>query len=142
MVMCIKCAVISLFLQGNPVAKLQGIAAIKKISRVLLFERVEHLSEYHNMRIDRMTMAHGVEAQVPFQDHRLVELSLHIPLPTLFGVSGKEWLQKVAKPWLPPKILTRQKIHFPSLPDQWLSGIGAKWSAEILLDHNAYTSLT
>ncbi len=115
------------------------IEPFKNIDQVLLFERIDHLSEYHNMRLDRMTMAHGVEARVPLQDHRLVEYTLNIPLSTLFGVSGKEWLQQAARPWVPAEILNRPKIHFPSLSDQWLSGAGIKWAAEILLDHDAYS---
>lgn len=115
------------------------IEPFRDINQVLLFERLDHLSEYHNMRIDRMTMAHGVEVRVPFEDHRLVEFSLHIPVTTLFGTSAKEWLGQVAKPWVPSEIINRQKVHFPSLPDQWLSGEGAEWTAEILLDHKAGT---
>ncbi len=86
-----------------------------------------------------MTMAHGVEARVPFQDHRIAEYSLNIPSAIHFDTSGKAWLQQVAEPWLPGEIIKRKKIHFPSLPDQWLSGKGADWAAEILLDQNAYT---
>lgn len=116
----------------------QPIEPFKNINQVLLFERLDHLSEYHNMRLDRMTMAHSVEARVPFQDHRLVEYTLRIPLKKLFGRTAKEWLQEAAKPWLPKEILARPKVHFPSLPDQWLSGTGAKWAAEILLDSNTH----
>lgn len=107
------------------------------VNQALMFERLDRLSEYHNMRLDRMTMAHEVEARVPFLDHRIVEYALRIPLPILFGTSGKGWLQEIAKPWLPTAILNRPKVHFPSLPDQWLSGEGARWAAEILLDPEA-----
>lgn len=109
------------------------------LDQALVFERRERLPEYHNMRLDRMTMAHGVEARVPFLDHRIVDYSLQIPVETLFGDSGKGWLQEVAKPWLPSEILNRPKVLFPSLPDQWLSGEGADWAAEILLDPAAQT---
>lgn len=68
------------------------VEPFENIDQVLLFERLDHLSEDHNMRVDRMTMAHGVEARVPFEDHRLVEFALRVPVATLFGVSGKEWL--------------------------------------------------
>lgn len=115
------------------------IEPFRDIDQVLLFERLDHLSEYHNMRIDRMTMAHGVEVRVPFEDRRLVEFSLHIPVTTIFGSSAKEWLGQAAKLWVPSEIINRQKVHFPSLPDQWLSGKGAEWTAEILLDHKAGT---
>ena len=91
------------------------------------------------MRLDRMTMAWGIEAKVPFLDHRLIEYSSRIPLKKLFGTTGKEWLQAMAMPYLPQEILYRPKVRFPSLPDQWLSGVGIKWATEILLDHDAQT---
>jgi asparagine synthase (glutamine-hydrolysing) len=108
------------------------------VEQALTFERLDRLSEYHCMRLDRMTMAFGVEAKVPFLDHRIVERALQTPITTLFGGSGKAFLQEVAKPWLPTAILNREKMHFPSLPDRWLSGDGAKWTESILLSPQAH----
>ncbi len=113
------------------------IEPILNMTSALRFERLERLTQYHNMRLDRMTMAHGVEAKVPFQDHRIVDYSLRIPLATLIGKTRKEWLQEVARPYLPAEIIYRKKILFPSLPNQWLAGQGSKWAAEILLDQGA-----
>jgi len=116
------------------------IIPIVNMDQALLYERGERLPEYHNMRLDRMTMAHGIEAKVPFLDHRIVEFSLEIPLSTLFGNSGKGWLQQVAKKWLPNEIINRPKVLFPSLPDQWISGDVIKWTSDILLDTSAKIS--
>lgn len=113
------------------------IEPFTNIEQVLCFERLERLAEYHCMRIDRMTMAFGVEAKVPFLDHRIVELSMQLSINDLFGKSGKEWLQKVAEPFVPSEIIHRKKVHFPSLPDQWISGKGIDWIKNILLAHDA-----
>jgi asparagine synthase (glutamine-hydrolysing) len=117
----------------------QPIEAINSLQQALWFERRERLPEYHCMRLDRMTMAHGVEAKVPFLDQRITRFAEQLPLNVLYGQSGKGWLQEVAKPFLPIEILQRPKVHFPSLPDQWLSGKGVSWAADILLDHRAQT---
>ncbi|MBI4035570.1 asparagine synthase C-terminal domain-containing protein [Candidatus Daviesbacteria bacterium] len=117
----------------------RSVESFENIDQVLLFERLDHLSEDHNMRVDRMTMAHGVEARVPFEDHRLVEFALHMPITTLFGSSGKEWLGQAARLWVPSEIINRKKMHFPSLPDQWFRGEGTKWAYEVLLDQDART---
>lgn len=115
----------------------QPIEPFTNIQQVLCFERLERLAEYHCMRIDRMTMAFGVEAKVPFLDHRIVELTLQLSINDLFGKSGKEWLQKIAEPFLPQEIINREKVHFPSLPDQWISGKGITWIKKILLSKDA-----
>lgn len=116
----------------------EPIEPFANIDRMLQFERLDRLTEYHNMRLDRMTMAHGVEAKVPFLDHRIVEYSLRIPAATLHGQTAKEWLKQAASPWLPKEILYREKVHFPSLPDTWLGGEGAEWARTILLDPGAH----
>jgi asparagine synthase (glutamine-hydrolysing) len=117
--------------RGNPVEPFKDVEA------ALTFERLDRLPEYHCMRLDRMTMAWGVEAKVPFLDRRVVEQALRVPLGTLFGGAGKVFLGEFAKPWLPEQILHREKVHFPSLTDRWLSGEGAEWTAEILLAPSA-----
>jgi len=116
---------------------IKPMPTFKNINEVLRFERWERLQEYHCSRLDRMTMAWGVEAKVPFLDHRLVEYSLKVPLKKLFGKTGKEWLQDIARPYLPQEIIRRPKVHFPSLPNEWLSGKGVDWMSSILLDRGA-----
>lgn len=113
------------------------IEPINDMKQALLFEREERLVEYHNMRVDKMTMANSVEAKVPFLDRRIVEYSLRIPVDKLHGSNGKEWLKKVSANWLPDSIINRKKILFPSLPNQWLCGKGVNWCAQLLLDHSS-----
>lgn len=53
-------------------------------------------ADYNLLRIDRLTMAHGVEARVPFLDHRLVELSLRLPGRFKIHRSGRKLLLRQA----------------------------------------------
>ena len=106
----------------------------------LHFERFDRLTEYHCNRLDRMTMGHSVEARVPFLDHRLIETGLTIPHQIHIGESGKEFLQKVAEPFLPKEIIYRPKIHFPSLVNQWTRGDGIEWVKQHLLNSSAMIS--
>jgi len=117
----------------------EPIEPFLNVDQALQFERFDRLTEYHCNRLDRMTMARGVEARVPFLDRRIVDFALGIPHEGIVGTSGKQFLQAVAKPFLPSEILYRSKVHFPSLADQWTSGEGAVWASEILLDSNAQT---
>jgi asparagine synthase (glutamine-hydrolysing) len=123
----------------SPMISYQGapLHAIDSTETMLAYERVDRLVEYHCMRLDRMTMGCGLEARVPFLDHRLVEKVLAIPRSQLFGGGGKAVLQRIARGWVPEPIIHRKKVHFPSLPDQWLRGPGLRWAKDILLDPEA-----
>ena len=64
-------------------------------------------------RVDNMTMAHGLEARVPFLDHDLVELAMRLPAGYKLGSGGKHILKKIASSLLPPKVIDREKGYFP-----------------------------
>jgi asparagine synthase (glutamine-hydrolysing) len=109
------------------------------LEKTLYFERFDRLTEYHCNRLDRMTMAQSLEARVPFLDRRVIDFALQLPYESIVGASGKQFLQAVARPFLPDEILYRPKAHFPSLVNQWTSGKGSIWASEILLDNQAQT---
>lgn len=125
----------------KPILDFEGrdIHTINTFSEAILFEQQERMPEYHCMRLDRMTMAQGVEARVPFLDHRIVEFVQQLPFNLRYGSSGKGWLKAFSEPHLPTDIIKRPKTHFPSLPDLWLKDDGSRWAADILLASNAKT---
>jgi len=64
-------------------------------------------------RADRMSMASGIEARVPFLDHELVEFAFSLPRNMkLNNLSGKYLLRKVAKRLLPKVTANRKKMPF------------------------------
>lgn len=72
-------------------------------------------SRLHNsnlQRVDRMTMAHGLEARVPFLDRKLVDLAFRVD-PALKHRTGGKWvLRKCAERYLPADIVWREKEKF------------------------------
>ncbi len=111
---------------------------ISNMEDALLYERGERLPEYHNMRLDRMTMAHGIEAKVPFQDYRIAEYSFELSIEELMQGTRKGWLKEIARSWLPDDIIYRKKSIFPSLPSEWISADGGvQWAKNILLDNDS-----
>jgi len=113
---------------------------VKNMDEALLDERFGRLSEYHNMRLDKMTMAHGIEARVPFMDKRIAEFSFKLSIKELRNGTEKGFLKEVAKAYLPEEIIFRPKVFFPSLSDQWLRGVGGDWAKEVLLDSSSMLS--
>ena len=64
-------------------------------------------------KVDRMTMAHGLEARVPFLDHHLVSWAFTVPPRwKLCGSEGKYLVKKAMEPHLPRAILYRPKQGF------------------------------
>ena len=72
---------------------------------------------------DRMSMAHGVEARVPFLDHPLVEFAATIPADIKFRHGElKRLLKSVFSGVLPESITSRKdKMGFPVPLNLWLS---------------------
>jgi asparagine synthase (glutamine-hydrolysing) len=71
---------------------------------------------------DRDSMAHSVEARVPFLDYRLVELVLGLPDTfKLKGATTKVVLREAMRGVLPEPIRTRtDKIGFATAEEQWV----------------------
>ena len=64
-------------------------------------------------RVDNMTMAHSLEARVPFLDHELVELAARIPGEHKLADNGKGVLKDLARHIVPKEIVDRPKGYFP-----------------------------
>jgi asparagine synthase (glutamine-hydrolysing) len=74
-------------------------------------------------KVDRMTMAHGLEARVPLLDHRLVEFAATLPFHLKYHRGeSKRVLKAALRPWLPPPLFVQRKRGF-SLPiHRWFRG--------------------
>jgi asparagine synthase (glutamine-hydrolysing) len=74
-------------------------------------------------KVDRATMAHGLEARVPFLDHRLVELAMTLPDEHKFTIRTlKRFLKTAFADRLPQELLHRRKHGFQVPVDEWLRG--------------------
>lgn len=64
-------------------------------------------------RVDNMTMAHGLEARVPFLDHEFVELAATCPPELKLAQGGKGVLKEIGRRVLPHEVIDRPKGYFP-----------------------------
>lgn len=72
-------------------------------------------------KVDRLTMAAGVEARVPFLDHELVEWAFSLPGDVkIKGGEGKLVVKKAMESRLPADILYRPKAGFNLPLGKWL----------------------
>jgi asparagine synthase (glutamine-hydrolysing) len=74
-------------------------------------------------KVDRCTMAHGVESRAPFLRPRLIEFALGLPESArLRGRTGKWALKQAAREVLPEAILSRRKQGFSPPFSSWARG--------------------
>ena len=91
-------------------------------------ERVQKLFTADLLRADKSTMAHGLEARVPFLDKNFLDVSMLIRAeekqPKTYGGVEKYILRKAFdtpdQPYLPQEVLWRQK-------EQFSDGVGYNW---------------
>ena len=100
-------------------------------------ERVQKLFTADLLRADKSTMAHGLEARVPFLDKAFLELAIKIKpeekMPQTYDGIEKYILRKAfdipEQPYLPQEVLWRQK-------EQFSDGVGYNW-IDTLIDYCA-----
>jgi len=72
-------------------------------------------------KVDRMTMAFGLEARVPFLDHHVVEWAFGIPSThKMHGTEGKYIVKKAMERYIPTDILYRPKHGFNVPMKVWM----------------------
>lgn len=87
--------------------------ASRAIDRALRLDTTVMLVDDPVKRVDNMTMAHGLEARVPFLDHELVELAAACPAELKLAHGGKGVLKDAARSVLPAEVIDRPKGYFP-----------------------------
>jgi asparagine synthase (glutamine-hydrolysing) len=74
-------------------------------------------------KVDRTSMAVGLEAREPLLDHRLLEFAASLPEKMrIRGGQGKWLMKKTMETYLPKDILYRPKMGFVTPIDQWFRG--------------------
>ncbi|GAB3657360.1 asparagine synthetase B family protein [Glycomyces tarimensis] len=85
------------------------------------------------VKADRMSMAHSLEVRVPFLDRGVWEVASRIPAEhRLSGTQTKVALRRAVEKIVPPAIVERPKMGFPTPHRQWLAGPLFEWVDQLL----------
>jgi asparagine synthase (glutamine-hydrolysing) len=75
--------------------------------------KYRHIQQYNCWHEDRTAAGNGIEARVPFLDHRIVELTAAVPVASRMELLwDKRLLRQALAGVLPPEILQRPKTAF------------------------------
>jgi asparagine synthase (glutamine-hydrolysing) len=92
------------------------------LNRMLFVDTRFYLPNDMLVKVDRMTMAHGLEAREPFLDYRLVEFVASLPpkLKLRYFIRKKYILKAAARGRLPATIIRRSKKGFNVPHGAWI----------------------
>jgi asparagine synthase (glutamine-hydrolysing) len=120
-----------------------NFASAKEISdddleQFMFADLTENLPSALLTKVDRTTMAHSLEARVPFLSHRFVDWAMTMPVGMkLRGGVGKYVVREAVKPWLPADIVKRGKQGFQVPLSAWFSGGLDRFAREVWNDSGA-----
>lgn len=134
---------------GRYESMLRGIAAAAlakdlydhPLKRALWMDIRTSLTDDMLTKVDRMSMAHGLEVRVPLLDHRLVEFALSMPpswLVSPWPLEGKRILRQAVAPFVKKCVLNRPKQGFVIPLNSWLSHHFLPIFDELFFTGNAY----
>ena len=102
---------------------LNGPSGTSFVRRMMDLDTRTFLADDVLAKVDRASMASGLEVRVPLLDHRIVQWSRRAEDEDLFeGRKGKAPLRQLARRDLPAHIAGRPKMGFTMPLDSWLRG--------------------
>ncbi len=91
--------------------------------RQALFDLEMYLPDDLLVKVDRATMRHGLEARVPFLDHRVVEFAVNLASHLKYRKKERKYLLKqILYDYLPKNLFERPKQGFSIPLVEWLQG--------------------
>jgi asparagine synthase (glutamine-hydrolysing) len=91
------------------------------------------------MYADKLSMAHGLEARVPYLDRTVVEYVQRLRARFKIRHGTRKWLHRqICREYMPPQILKRKKRGFAvNVVDAWFNSSIEGGMPELLMDENS-----
>lgn len=109
------------------------VRALPPWRRMCVLDLLAYLPNDCLTKVDRASMAVGLEARVPLLDHRVVGLAYQLPEHLVRdGVVGKVLLRRILDDYVPRQMMERPKAGFGVPLASWLRGPLRDWSHDLL----------
>jgi asparagine synthase (glutamine-hydrolysing) len=92
------------------------------------------------VKADRMSMAHSLELRVPFLDREVFEVAARLPVDLKLpprSADTKVALRRALAKVVPPAIVNRKKLGFPTPTRVWLRGEMYDWAMDVMAQSGA-----
>jgi len=105
------------------------------LNRLLYFDILSYAPDDLMVKVERMTMAHGLNAISPFHDLELVEFIASVPSQLkINGTTRKYIMREALRPLLPEHTLNKRKQGFAMPIGEWLVAKMSDYVRDVLLD--------
>jgi asparagine synthase (glutamine-hydrolysing) len=115
------------------IAKDQWLALCNFEQQAMYLDTITYLPNDLLVKLDRATMAAGLEGRLPYLDHRVVEFAWRLPQAMkVRQYEGKWILRQVLDRYVPRHLVDKPKMGFGVPLDSWLRGPMRDWAEALL----------